>query len=60
MKKMVVRQPGVEPGSTAWKATMLTVTPLTRTYGCNHMWSMLIVLPVKISFLLVRVCRYDI
>lgn len=24
-----VRQPGVEPGSTAWKATMLTVTPLT-------------------------------
>ena len=24
-----VRQPGVEPGSTAWKATMLTVTPPT-------------------------------
>ena len=24
-----MRQPGVEPGSTAWKATMLTVTPLT-------------------------------
>ena len=23
-----VHQPGVEPGSTAWKATMLTVTPL--------------------------------
>ena len=22
-----VRRPGVEPGSTAWKATMLTVTP---------------------------------
>ena len=27
--KTRVRQPGVEPGSTAWKATMLTVTPLT-------------------------------
>ena len=24
-----VRQPGIEPGSTAWKATMLTVTPPT-------------------------------
>ena len=27
--KSRVRQPGVEPGSTAWKATMLTVTPPT-------------------------------
>ena len=26
-----MRQPGVEPGSTAWKATMLTATPLTLT-----------------------------
>ena len=25
----MVRRPGVEPGSTAWKATMLTVTPPT-------------------------------
>ena len=24
-----VRQPGIEPGSTAWKATMLTFTPPT-------------------------------
>ena len=24
-----MRQPGVEPGSAAWKAAMLTVTPLT-------------------------------
>ena len=24
-----MRWPGVEPGSTAWKATMLTVTPPT-------------------------------
>ena len=28
-KKRDVRRPGVEPGSTAWKATMLTVTPPT-------------------------------
>ena len=27
MKKM--RQQGIEPRSTAWKATMLTITPLT-------------------------------
>ena len=27
--KTKLRQPGVEPGSTAWKATMLTATPLT-------------------------------
>ena len=27
--KIVLRRPGVEPGSTAWKATMLTVTPPT-------------------------------
>ena len=28
IKKM--RRPGIEPGSTAWKATMLTITPATR------------------------------
>ena len=28
-KEKNVREPGVEPGSTAWKAAMLTVTPLT-------------------------------
>ena len=28
-EKNNVRQPGVEPGSTAWKAIMLTATPLT-------------------------------
>ena len=28
-KKKFMRWPGVEPGSTAWKATMLTVTPPT-------------------------------
>ena len=27
--KKIMRRPGVEPGSTAWKATMLTVTPPT-------------------------------
>ena len=25
-----VRRPGIEPGSTAWKATMLTFTPPTQ------------------------------
>ena len=30
-KKTKVRRPGVEPGSTAWKATMLTVTPPTHS-----------------------------
>ncbi len=29
-----MRWPGVEPGSIAWKATMLTVTPPTLTCGC--------------------------
>ena len=24
-----LRQPGIEPGTTAWKAAMLTITPLT-------------------------------
>jgi hypothetical protein len=28
-KKKSVRRPGIEPGSTAWKATMLTITPAT-------------------------------
>ena len=28
-KKLSVRQPGIEPGSIAWKATMLTFTPPT-------------------------------
>ena len=27
--KKFMRQPGVEPGTAAWKATMLTVTPST-------------------------------
>ena len=30
--KKLLRQPGIEPGSAAWKATMLTITPLTLTY----------------------------
>ena len=29
LQKKNLRRPGVEPGSTAWKATMLTVTPPT-------------------------------
>lgn len=31
-----VRRPGVEPGSTAWKATMLTVTPPTQATFLRH------------------------
>ena len=27
-----MRQPGVEPGSTAWEAAMITVTPLAHTH----------------------------
>ena len=30
--KYILREPGVEPGTIAWKATMLTVTPFTLTY----------------------------
>ena len=29
MKKMALRWPGIEPGSTAWKAAMLTTIPPT-------------------------------
>ena len=29
--QVVMRQPGIEPGSTAWKAAMLTTIPLTLT-----------------------------
>ena len=28
-QKHSLRQPGIEAGSAAWKATMLTITPLT-------------------------------
>ena len=28
-KEKKLRRPGIEPGSTAWKATMLTITPPT-------------------------------
>ena len=28
-RKKNMRGPGIEPGSTAWKATMLTITPAT-------------------------------
>ena len=30
-RKKSVRWPGIEPGSNAWKASMLTITPPTRT-----------------------------
>ena len=31
-KRESMRQPGIEPGSIAWKATMLTVTPPTLAF----------------------------
>ena len=30
-----MRQPGIEPGSTAWKAAMLTTIPLTLVEGSS-------------------------
>ena len=39
-----MRQRGIEPRSTAWKATMLTITPLTLvvkyTYNINYQVNM--------------------
>ena len=32
-KDKKLRQPGIEPGSTAWKAAMLTIIPLTLGVG---------------------------
>lgn len=34
----VMRWPGIEPGSTAWKATMLTITPPSHVEGWKEMW----------------------
>ena len=31
-----LRSPGIEPGSTAWKATMLTITPATHLIYYQH------------------------
>ena len=36
-QKISVRRPGVEPGSIAWKATMLTVTPPTPSCSTEYM-----------------------
>ena len=30
VSQTTLRQPGIEPGSIAWEATMLTITPLTQ------------------------------
>ena len=38
-KKKNLRGPGIEPGSTAWKAAMLTITPATLLWisiAANH------------------------
>ena len=45
-KKKVLRWPGVEPGSTAWKATMLTVTP--PTLGCADRLTMTLLSPTVV------------
>ena len=37
-KKTRMRQRGIEPRSTAWKATMLTITPLTLACQDNVEW----------------------
>ena len=43
--KKNLRQPGIEPGSTAWKAAMLTIIPLTlleqkcKNKFCNHFFN---------------------
>ena len=49
-----MRQPGIEPGSTAWKAAMLTTIPLTLTGGlCSQMFEpsidRIMVMPSKMS-----------
>ena len=31
-----MRRPGIKPGSIAWKATMLTITPATLTWGLQQ------------------------
>ena len=46
-KKKVLRWPGVEPGSTAWKATMLTVTP--PTLGCADRLTMTLLSPTVVG-----------
>ena len=32
---LAMRQPGIEPGSTAWKAAMLTTIPLTLAHDAS-------------------------
>ena len=42
-----LRGPGIEPGSTAWKATMLTITPATPDNGGGEQCSRLTCLQAK-------------
>ena len=46
-----MRQPGIEPGSTAWKAAMLTTIPLTLDiqWCCCRKWSNKSSLPNALS-----------
>ena len=41
-KKKSVRWPGIEPGSNAWKASMLTITPPTRVERPNKTYFQLL------------------
>ena len=61
MEKEYVRRPGIEPGSIAWKATMLTFTPRTLWFrdaikisDCDMS---LVVLAVKMIYLTSKIKR---
>ena len=50
-KSKILRRPGIEPGSTAWKATMLTITPPTLStaekYIFDSVWLQAIIWAVR-------------
>jgi hypothetical protein len=54
MKKKGMRWPGIEPGSTAWKATMLTITPpshlLLYSFEIQIQYALLSLLKIKTVF----------
>ena len=52
--RKILRRPGIEPGSTAWKAAMLTIIPPT-LYGCSGDVSCVILIVIVIVEFRVRV-----
>ena len=48
--KKTLRQPGIEPGSIAYKATMLTFTPPTLVKQVNFHTYIILVLDIHILF----------